>query len=45
MLEQARDPMGVATYNKYDELPAEYAKYLPSANEIIERLAELGDLT
>jgi predicted nuclease of restriction endonuclease-like (RecB) superfamily len=30
MLEQAKDPMGVATYNHYHKLPEEYAKYLPS---------------
>ena len=40
MLEQSRDPMGVATYNNYRELPAEYAKYLPSESEIIKRLTE-----
>ncbi|MDR2541338.1 MAG: hypothetical protein LBD11_06350 [Candidatus Peribacteria bacterium] len=39
MLEQAKDPMGVATYNSYHELPTEYAKYLPSESEIIKRLA------
>jgi predicted nuclease of restriction endonuclease-like (RecB) superfamily len=41
MLEQAKDPMGVATYNRYDKLPEEYAKYLPSEEEITKRLAAL----
>jgi hypothetical protein len=39
MLELAKDPMGVATYNKYGDLLAEYAKYLPSEAEIGKRLA------
>ncbi|GHT12025.1 hypothetical protein FACS189426_14770 [Bacteroidia bacterium] len=38
MLELAKDPMGVATFNKYRDLPAEYAKYLPSEAEIGKRL-------
>jgi hypothetical protein len=38
MLELSRDPMGVATYNRYSDLPAEYAKYLPSELEISKRL-------
>ena len=41
MLEQAKDPMGVATYNRYDKLPEEYAKYLPSEEEITKRLSAL----
>jgi predicted nuclease of restriction endonuclease-like (RecB) superfamily len=41
MLEQAKDPMGVATYNRYDKLPEEYAKYLPSEEEITKRLSVL----
>jgi len=41
MLEQAKDPMGVATYNNHRSLPEEYAKYLPSETEISKRLAEL----
>ena len=41
MLEQAKDPMGVATYNRYDKLPEEYAKYLPSETEIEKRLSIL----
>ena len=40
MLEQARDPMGVATYNRYSELPEEYAKFLPNETEIVKRLSE-----
>jgi hypothetical protein len=41
MLEQAKDPVGVATFNKYENLPEEYAKYLPSEEEIIKRLANI----
>jgi predicted nuclease of restriction endonuclease-like (RecB) superfamily len=41
MLEQAKDPMGVATYNRYDKLPEEYAKYLPSEEDITKRLLTL----
>jgi predicted nuclease of restriction endonuclease-like (RecB) superfamily len=41
MLELAKDPMGVATYNRYDKLPEEYAKYLPSEEEITKRLEAL----
>ena len=40
MLELAKDPMGVATYNRYSQLPAEYAKYLPSEEELGVRLSE-----
>jgi hypothetical protein len=43
MLELAKDPMGVATFNKYRDLPAEYAKYLPSEAEIIKRLTNFVD--
>jgi hypothetical protein len=39
MLEQSKDPMGVATYNRYSQLPEEYAKYLPSEEEITKRLS------
>ena len=42
MLELARDPMGVATYNRYDQLPVEYAKYLPSEEELVARLSEFA---
>jgi predicted nuclease of restriction endonuclease-like (RecB) superfamily len=41
MLEQAKNPVGVATFNKYENLPEEYAKYLPSEEEIIKRLANI----
>jgi len=41
MLELTKDPMGVATYNRYSQLPAEYAKYLPSEKELDMRLSEL----
>jgi predicted nuclease of restriction endonuclease-like (RecB) superfamily len=41
MLELAKDPMGVATYNRYSQLPAEYAKYLPSEEELDKRLSKL----
>ncbi|GHT42745.1 hypothetical protein AGMMS49965_14920 [Bacteroidia bacterium] len=40
MLELAKDPMGVATFNKYRDLPDEYAKYLPSEIEIGKRLSD-----
>lgn len=39
MLSNNQDPLGIATFNRYDELPLEYAKYLPSEEEIIKRLA------
>jgi predicted nuclease of restriction endonuclease-like (RecB) superfamily len=39
MLSSNQDPLGVATFNRYEELPLEYAKYLPSEEEIIKRLA------
>jgi predicted nuclease of restriction endonuclease-like (RecB) superfamily len=39
MLEQAKDPMGVATYNNYSKLPEEYARYLPSEEELEKRLS------
>ncbi len=39
MLEQANQPLGVAAFNNYQELPSEYAKYLPSEAEIIKRLS------
>ena len=40
VLELAKDPMGVATYNRYSQLPEEYAKYLPSEEELGMRLSE-----
>jgi predicted nuclease of restriction endonuclease-like (RecB) superfamily len=42
MLEQSKDPIGVATYNKYENLPKEYAKYLPSEEAIIKRLSNIN---
>lgn len=42
MLEQTKDPIGVATYNKYENLPKEYAKYLPSEEAIIKRLSNIN---
>jgi predicted GTPase len=41
MLEQNNQPLWVATFNNYDELPNEYAKYLPSEIEIVKRLSYL----
>ena len=42
MLSNNQDPLGIATFNRYEELPEKYAKYLPSEQEIIKRLANLG---
>ncbi len=44
LLSNNKDPLGVATFNRYEELPIEYAKYLPSEEEIIKRLAGVTDL-
>jgi predicted nuclease of restriction endonuclease-like (RecB) superfamily len=41
MLDNSQDPLGVATFNRHEELPSNYAKYLPSEEEIIKRLANL----
>jgi hypothetical protein len=41
MLANTQDPLGVASFNRYEELPEEYAKYLPSEEEIIKRLANV----
>ena len=41
MLTNNQDPLGIATFNKYEELPESYAKYLPSEEEIIKRLVNL----
>ena len=41
MLANSQDPLGVATFNKYNELPENYAKYLPSEEEIIKRLGNV----
>lgn len=43
MLNNNQDPLGVATFNRYDELPENYAKYLPSEEEIIKRLGHLKE--
>lgn len=44
MLANSQDPMGVATFNRYNELPEEFAKYLPSEEEIIKRLANVNEI-
>jgi len=41
MLEDTKQPVGVATYNQYKNLPENIAKYLPSEEEIIKRLGKL----
>ncbi len=41
MLNENKQPLGVATYNQYKNLPEEVAKYLPSEEEIIKRLGNL----
>lgn len=41
MLEETKQPVGVATYNQYKNLPENIAKYLPSEEEIIKRLEKL----
>lgn len=41
MLANNQDALGVATFNRYEELPETYAKYLPSEEEIIKRLSNL----
>lgn len=41
MLEKAVDPIGVSTFNKYKDLPEEYAKYLPKEEDIIKRLVNV----
>jgi len=43
MLSNNNDPLGVATFNRYQELPEKYAKYLPSEEEIIKRLVYLAE--
>lgn len=45
MLEKASQPLGVATFNQYENLPEEYARYLPSELEITERLANVDLLS
>ena len=41
MLSNNKSPLAVATFNRYHELPEEYAKYLPSEEEIIRRLSNM----
>ena len=41
MLAENKRPMGVATFNRYKNLPEDIAKYLPSEEEIIKRLGGL----
>ena len=43
MLSNNQDPFGVATFNKYEELPENYAKYLPNEKEIIKRLGDFKE--
>ena len=42
MLENSQNPIGIATYNRYENLPDEYAKFLPSEDEIIKRLSNFA---
>jgi len=44
MLANSIDPMGVATVNRYQELPEEFAKYLPSEEDIIKRLVNIDKI-
>lgn len=41
MLANSQDALGAATFNRHEDLPENYAKYLPSEEEIIKRLATL----
>ncbi len=41
MLNSSNQPLGVATYNQYENLPKDIARYLPSEKDIIKRLGEL----
>lgn len=43
LLAENKQPMGVATFNQYKNLPEIYAKYLPSEEEIIKRLTSVGE--
>jgi len=43
LLNESKQPMGVATYNHYDQLPETIAKFLPSEEEIIKRLGSLSE--
>jgi RecB family endonuclease NucS len=42
MLEQTKTPVWVATYNKYSDLPVEYAQYLPNEEEIVKKLSHFA---
>ena len=43
MLSNNQNPLGVATFNRYEELPENYAKYLPNEKEIIKRLGDFNE--
>jgi predicted nuclease of restriction endonuclease-like (RecB) superfamily len=43
LLAENKQPMGVATFNQYKNLPTIYAKYLPNEEEIIKRLSAIND--
>jgi predicted nuclease of restriction endonuclease-like (RecB) superfamily len=43
LLSEFKQPMGVATFNQYKQLPENIAKYLPSEEEIIKRLSAIND--
>ncbi len=40
-LADVNKPMAIATYKSHNELPAEYAKYLPDEKEIADRLLDI----
>jgi len=42
MLNENKQPLGVAPYNQYKDLPKNIAKYLPSEKEIIKRLGNIN---
>ncbi len=39
LLSESKQPIGVATFNQYKQLPDNIAKFLPSEEEIIKRLS------
>lgn len=39
LISETKQPVGVATFNQYKQLPEKIAKYLPSEDEIIKRFA------
>lgn len=43
MLAEAKQPIGVATYNQYKNIPENIAKYLPNEEQIIRRLENLTE--